>query len=75
MQETTTTSFKLTHEGQVYDVSYTVCADCLGMEISALLARGETERQYGAGKGAFTLSVQHSASATPSNGAVHEATA
>ena len=72
MQETTT-RFQLTHEGQVYDVSYTVCEACLGMEISALLATGERERQYGAGKGAFTLSVQHSASATPANGAVHEA--
>lgn len=72
MHETTTT-WQLTHEGRVYLVAYTVCDDCLGREIAALLAQGQSERAYGAGKGAFTLSVQAAAPETPTTGTGHEA--
>lgn len=61
----TVTSFQVQHEGRLYDVRYTVCQPCLIAEVSALVAAGQTERRYGAGEGAFTLSVAPAASAAP----------
>lgn len=74
MQQVTTT-FQITSGGQVYEVAYVVCEPCLLAEVSVLIASQERERAYGAGKGAFTLSVapvaNPDAAATPANGALH----
>jgi hypothetical protein len=75
MEGTTTTRFQMMHEGQVYDVAYTICEPCLRAEVAALLATGSVERTYGTGSGAFTLSATPIAAsgsqAVPTNGVAH----
>lgn len=62
--DSATLTFPIQHEGRIYTARVTVCSGCLLAEVAAVLATGATQRQYGAGEGAFTLQIEPQAVAS-----------